>query len=97
MRGPVVWLSAIALISIAPLLYMARVSLGVGNALPIAPSDWWGCGWTLDHYRALASSGGMGRFALNSLIVTGLAVPIQIVLSAAGGHRASQGGRPRGA
>src|SRR5207248_9423984 len=33
-------LSAIALLSIAPLLYMARVSLGVGNALPIAPADW---------------------------------------------------------
>ena len=27
-------LSVVALISLAPLLYMARVSLGVGNALP---------------------------------------------------------------
>ena len=84
-------LSGIALLSIAPLLYMARVSLGVGNALPIAPADWWGGGWTLDHYRALAASGGMGRFALNSLIVTAVAVPIQIVLSAAGGHALARG------
>ena len=34
-------LTAVALVSLAPLIYMARVSLGVGNALPIAPSDWW--------------------------------------------------------
>jgi len=88
---PMIALSAIALVSIAPLLYMARVSLGVGNALPIAPSDWWGGEWTLDHYRALASSGGMGRFALNSLIVTGLAVPIQILLAAAAGHALARG------
>jgi len=81
-----VLLTAVALLSIAPLLYMARVSLGVGNALPIAPSDWWSGGFTLDHYRALGQGSGMGRFALNSLLVTGVAVPLQILLSAAAGH-----------
>ncbi len=84
-------LSAIALLSIAPLLYMARVSLGVGNALPIAPSDWWSGGLTLEHYRALGQGSGMGRFALNSLLVTGIAVPLQILLSAAAGHALARG------
>jgi multiple sugar transport system permease protein len=91
MRRPAVWLWAIALISIAPLLYMARVSLGVGNALPIAPSDWWTGGLTLDHYRALGRSGGMGRFAVNSFLVTAIAVPLQILLSAAAGHALARG------
>ena len=48
-------LTAIAALSLAPLVYMARVSLGSGGALPIAPSDWWTGGFTLDHYRSLAS------------------------------------------
>ncbi len=79
-------LSGVALLSIAPLLYMARVSFGVGNALPIAPSDWWSGGFTLEHYRVLGQGSGMGRFALNSLLVSGIAVPLQILLSAAAGH-----------
>jgi len=91
MSRAAVALSVVALISIAPLLYMARVSLGVGNALPIAPSDWWSGGFTLEHYRSLGASGGMGRFALNSLLVTGIAVPLQILLSAAAGHALARG------
>ena len=84
-------LLACAAVSLAPLLYMARVSLGTGNALPIAPADWLRGGLTLDHYRALASGGAMPRFALNSLLVTGIAVPIQILLSAAAGHALARG------
>jgi multiple sugar transport system permease protein len=84
-------LSAVALLSLAPLFYMARVSLGVGNSLPIAPSDWWSGGFTLEHYRALGSGSGMGRLALNSLLVTGIAVPLQILLSAAAGHALARG------
>ena len=91
MSRAMVALSVVALISLAPLLYMARVSLGVGNALPIAPSDWWSGGFTLEHYRTLSASGGMGRFALNSLLVTGIAVPLQILLSAAAGHALARG------
>ena len=79
-------LSAFAALSLLPLMYMARVSLGVGSALPIAPSDWWTGGLTLDHYRDLASGGPMARFALNSLVVTGVAVPVSILISAAAGH-----------
>jgi multiple sugar transport system permease protein len=88
---PWLWLSGIALLSVAPLLYMARVSLGVGNALPIAPSDWLGGGWTLEHYRAVGQSGGMGRFTLNSILVSAIAVPLQLVLSAAAGHALARG------
>ena len=69
----------------------ARVSLGAGGALPIAPSDWWTGGLTLDHYRGLASGGPIGRFALNSLIVTGVAVPLQILICAAAGHALARG------
>jgi len=79
-------LGAIALLSLAPLLYMARVSLGAGGDLPIAPSDWWGRPFSFEHYRALWSGGPMARFAFNSLLVTGIAVPLQILLSAAAGH-----------
>ncbi len=79
-------LGAISLLSLAPLLYMARVSLGVGGDLPIAPSDWWGRPLSLEHYRDLWRGGPMGRFALNSLLVTGVAVPLQILFAAAAGH-----------
>jgi len=79
-------LGAIALLSLAPLLYMARVSLSKGGDLPIAPQDWFGRPFSLEHYRDLFTGGPMGRFLLNSVIVTGIAVPIQILFSAAAGH-----------
>jgi len=84
--GVYVALGAIALLSLAPLLYMARVSLGAGGDLPIAPSDWWGKPFSLEHYRELWTGGPMARFTINSLVVTGVAVPLQILLSAAAGH-----------
>ena len=79
-------LSAVALLSLAPLLYMARVSLGKGGDLPIAPGDWFGKPLSLENYRDLAQGGPMARFTLNSILVTGIAVPIQILLAAAAGH-----------
>jgi multiple sugar transport system permease protein len=84
--GIYVALGAIALLSLAPLLYMVRVSLGAGGDLPIAPSDWWGRPFTLEHYRDLWTGGPMARFALNSAIVTGVAVPLQVLFAAAAGH-----------
>lgn len=84
--GAYLLLSAIALLSIAPLLYMARVSLGQGGDLPISPSDWWGRPFTLDHYRALAAGGPMGRFAINSIVVSCVALPLQLLLAASAGH-----------
>src|SRR5262249_47774523 len=79
-------LSALALLSLAPLLYMARVSLSKGGDLPIAPQDWFGRPLAIEHYHDLFTGGPMGRFLLNSIIVTGIAVPIQILFSAAAGH-----------
>lgn len=83
-------LSALALLSLAPLLYMARVSLSKGGDLPIAPQDWFGRPLSLEHYRDLFTGGPMGRFLLNSVIVTGIAVPIQILFAAAAGHALSR-------
>jgi multiple sugar transport system permease protein len=83
---PYLVLSGVALLSLAPLVYMARVSLGAGGDLPVSPGDWWGRPLTLDHYRALASGGPMGRFALNSIVVSCVALPLQILLAAAAGH-----------
>jgi multiple sugar transport system permease protein len=85
-------LGAISLVSLLPLLYMARVSLGVGGDLPIAPSDWWGKPFSLEHYRDLWTGGPMARFTINSLIVTGVAVPIQVLLAAAAGHAIARAG-----
>lgn len=84
--GAYLALSAVALLSFAPLLYMARVSLGQGGDLPISPSDWWGRPFTLDHYRALAAGGPMGRFAINSIVVSCVALPLQLLLAASAGH-----------
>ncbi|HKW51083.1 MAG TPA: hypothetical protein VJQ53_05050, partial [Candidatus Eisenbacteria bacterium] len=53
--GTYVALTAIAILSLAPLLYMARVSLGKGGDLPIAPGDWFGRSLSLEHYRDLFS------------------------------------------
>jgi multiple sugar transport system permease protein len=85
-------LGAIALLSAAPLLYMARVSLGAGGDLPIAPADWWGKPLSLEHYRGLWTGGPMARFTLNSLVVTGVAVPIQVLFAAAAGHAIARSG-----
>jgi len=89
--GSYLFLSVIAFLSLAPLLYMARVSLGQGGDLPVSPSDWWGRPLTLDHYRAFAEGGPMGRFALNSIVVSCVAVPFQILLAAAAGHALARG------
>lgn len=90
MRRERVWpyfaLSVVALVSLAPLLYMARVSLTQGGDLPVSPADWWGRPFTLEHYRALWAGGPMGRFAINSIAVSCVAVPLQILLAAAAGH-----------
>ena len=85
-RWPAIALAAVALLSLAPLLYMARVSMGKGGDLPIAPGDWFGRPLSLQHYRDLLQGGPMARFALNSILVTGIAVPLQILLAAAAGH-----------
>jgi multiple sugar transport system permease protein len=92
--GPGVYLAltAIALVSLAPLLYMIRVSFGAGGDLPIAPADWWGQPLTLDHYRDLWTGGPMARFAWNSIVVTGVAVPIQVLFAAAAGHALARAG-----
>ena len=79
-------LAAVALLSLAPLLYMARVSLGKGGDLPIAPGDWFAHPLSLENYRDLFQGGPMARFTLNSIVVTGISVPIQILLAAAAGH-----------
>jgi len=83
---PYAALAGVALFSLAPLLYMARVSLGQGGDLPVSPADWFGRPFTLEHYRALWSGGPMGRFAFNSILVSCIAVPLQILLAAAAGH-----------
>ena len=79
-------LGAIALLSLVPIVYMARVSLGRGGDLPISPGDWFAQPLTLAHYRDLFAGGPMARFALNSIVVTGIAVPLQMLLAAAAGH-----------
>jgi multiple sugar transport system permease protein len=88
--GPSTWaaivLALVALLSVAPLLYMARVSLGKGGDLPIAPGDWFGQPLSLENYRDLLRGGPMARFTINSIVVTGIAVPLQILLAAAAGH-----------
>jgi multiple sugar transport system permease protein len=71
---------------------MLRVSFGAGGDLPVAPSDWWSGGLTLDHYRALVGGGPVGRFAANSIAVSGVAVPLQLLLAAAAGHALARGG-----
>ena len=84
-------LGAVALLSVAPLLYMVRVSLGAGSDLPVAPADWWSGRLTLDHYRLLGTGGPMGRFALNSVLVSGIAVPLTMLFAAAAGHALARG------
>ncbi|HEX3112038.1 MAG TPA: hypothetical protein VHU20_02110, partial [Candidatus Eisenbacteria bacterium] len=54
-------LGAIALVSLAPLLYMARVSLGRGGDLPVTPSDWLAQPFSLEHYRTILTGGPRGR------------------------------------
>jgi multiple sugar transport system permease protein len=85
-------LAGIALLSVAPLLYMLRVSLGAGSDLPVAPADWWSGRLTLDHYRTLGTGGPVGRFALNSILVSGIAVPLELLFAAAAGHALARRG-----
>jgi multiple sugar transport system permease protein len=82
---PYLALSAIAVVSLAPLLYMARVSLGRGGDLPVTPGDWLAQPLSLEHYRAILTGGPMARFAFNSIVVTAVAVPLQVLFAAAAG------------
>ena len=84
-------LGAIAALSLSPVLYMLRVSFGAGGDLPVAPSDWWTGARTLEHYRALAAGGPVGRFALNSLVVSAVSVPLELLFAAAAGHALARG------
>lgn len=75
-----------ALLTIAPLLWMLSVSfMARGEAAqfppPLLPGD-----PTLDNYRALFGTFGVGRFLLNSLLVSTLATLLALLFTVPAGY-----------
>ncbi|MFN4358295.1 carbohydrate ABC transporter permease [Sphingopyxis alaskensis] len=76
----------VALLTIAPLLWMLSVSfMARGEAAqfppPLLPGD-----PTLDNYRALFGTFGVGRFLLNSLLVSTLATLLALLFTIPAGY-----------
>jgi len=76
----------VALLTIAPLLWMLSVSfMARGEASqfppPLLPSD-----PSLDNYRMLFSTFGIGRFLLNSLLISTLATALALLFTMPAGY-----------
>ncbi|RYD44316.1 MAG: carbohydrate ABC transporter permease [Sphingomonadales bacterium] len=86
-RWSVILLAAlVALLTIAPLLWMLSVSfMARGEASqfppPLLPSD-----PSLDNYRGLFGSFGIGRFLLNSLLISTLATGLALLFTIPAGY-----------
>src|SRR3546814_5550710 len=63
----------VALVTIAPLLWMVSVSFMARGEAAQFPPPLWPASPTLENYRLLFGSFGVGRFLLNSILVSTLA------------------------
>ena len=68
-------LAGLAAASLFPLFWMLSVSLMPAGASSTLPTPVLPAGATLDHYRTLFGSIGMGRYVLNSLAIAGTIAP----------------------
>ncbi|MGE4366738.1 carbohydrate ABC transporter permease [Thermomonas sp.] len=78
--------AAVALLVLAPLLWMLAVSLMQPGQAAQFPPPLWPAHPTLDNYRTLFREYGIGRYALNSLLVSTLATGLALLFVVPAGY-----------
>ena len=63
-------LIALAILTALPLVWMVSASLMPAGAASALPPPFWPRGVTFEHYRALFATADMGRYLLNSLLLS---------------------------
>ncbi len=79
-------LAGLAALSLAPLLWMLAVSLMQPGEASAFPPPLWPADPTLHNYRELFSRMGMGRYLLNSFLVSTLVTLIAVLLNTLAGY-----------
>lgn len=80
----------IALLCLLPLYWAIIVSLRPAGQPPDATLDWWPRVFHWDTYAQVFRTVPMGRYALNSLFVVGLAVPLTLLTASLAGFAMTQ-------
>lgn len=68
-------------VSIAPLIWVVRMSLLRPIDLFASPPEIWPGNWTLDSYRTIFTTGNFERAVLNSLVVSGVTTGFCLILA----------------
>lgn len=76
----------VALVTIAPLLWMVSVSLMARGEAAHFPPPLWPASPTLENYRELFGSFGVGRFLLNSILISTLATGLALLFTIPAGY-----------
>jgi len=76
----------VALITIAPLLWMVSVSFMARGEAAQFPPPLWPASPTFDNYHLLFGSFGVGRFLLNSIFVSTLATALALLFTIPAGY-----------
>lgn len=76
----------VALITIAPLLWMVSVSLMARGEAAHFPPPLWPASPTLENYHLLFVSFGVGRFLLNSILISTLATGLALLFTIPAGY-----------
>ncbi len=79
-------LAGLAFVSLFPLLWMLSVSLMPAGASSTVPTPVFPARITLEHYRQLFGSVGMGRYLLNSLGIALLAMLLSVTFNVMAGY-----------
>ena len=76
----------VALVTIAPLIWMVSVSLMARGEAAHFPPPLWPASPTLENYRELFGSFGVGRFLLNSILISTLATGLALLFTIPAGY-----------
>ncbi len=79
-------MTALAALSLAPLLWMLSVSFMAPGAASAVPPPLWPAAPTLHNYRELFEKAGMGRYLVNSFFVATLTTAIAVGLNTLAGY-----------
>jgi multiple sugar transport system permease protein len=79
-------MSALALLALAPLLWMVSVSFMAPGAASAIPPPLWPSAPTLHNYRELFERAGMGRYLFNSFLVATLTTVVAVGLNTLAGY-----------
>lgn len=79
-------LIALAVLTALPLVWMVSASLMPAGAASALPPPFWPRGVTLEHYRALFATADMGRYLLNSLLLSATVTAGSLLFNSLAGY-----------